>query len=71
MFVDGALWEAVAEGEPVPAGERIEVVAMDGLLLRVRPAVSDTPILRDSTERHGPSGPLADAEPALTPANRP
>ncbi|MCC7368919.1 MAG: nodulation protein NfeD [Chloroflexi bacterium] len=39
VFVDGALWEATAEGggDPIPAGARVEVLALDGLLLRVRP----------------------------------
>ena len=35
VFVRGELWDAVAEG-PVPAGERVEVVDSEGLVLRVR-----------------------------------
>lgn len=43
VFVSGELWDAeVAEGErPVAAGERIEVLARDGLLLRVRACTED------------------------------
>lgn len=37
VFVHGELWSAVAE-RPVAAGEAVEVVAVDGMLLRVRPA---------------------------------
>jgi membrane-bound serine protease (ClpP class) len=36
VFVDGALWEATSETGPVPVGERVEVVGMEGLRLRVR-----------------------------------
>ena len=39
VFVDGALWEARSETGPSLSGERVEVVGMDGLTLRVRPAV--------------------------------
>jgi membrane-bound serine protease (ClpP class) len=35
VFVHGEIWEAVAE-EPVAAGEPVEVVAVDGLTLKVR-----------------------------------
>ncbi len=38
VFVDGALWEAVAERGPILRGERVVVDAVDGLLLRVHPA---------------------------------
>lgn len=34
VFVDGELWEAVADG-PVAAGERVRVLAVDGLTLHV------------------------------------
>jgi membrane-bound serine protease (ClpP class) len=37
VFVDGALWEATVEGGAVPAGERVAVIGVDGLHLRVRP----------------------------------
>jgi membrane-bound serine protease (ClpP class) len=36
VFVHGEIWSAVAE-RPVPAGQAVEVVAVDGLLLTVRP----------------------------------
>jgi membrane-bound serine protease (ClpP class) len=35
VFVHGELWDAVAD-EPVPAGERVEVVAVRNLTLAVR-----------------------------------
>ncbi|MDP8922773.1 MAG: nodulation protein NfeD [Chloroflexota bacterium] len=37
VFVDGALWEAVSDAEAIPAGTRVEVVGIEGLLLHVRP----------------------------------
>ena len=37
VFVDGALWDATSTGGPVPAGERVEVLQLEGLRLRVRP----------------------------------
>jgi membrane-bound serine protease (ClpP class) len=40
VFVDGALWEARSEAGPIPAGEPVEVVGVDGLTLRVRPAAA-------------------------------
>jgi membrane-bound serine protease (ClpP class) len=61
VFVDGALWEARAEPGPIAAGERVEVVAVEGLLLRVRPAVRDAAGL--------PRAP-GEAHPALSQANR-
>jgi membrane-bound serine protease (ClpP class) len=36
VFVHGEYWSAVAE-EPVPEGSEVEVVAVEGLRLRVRP----------------------------------
>ena len=36
VFVHGEIWSAVAEGEAA-AGDPIEVLAVDGLTLRVRP----------------------------------
>lgn len=38
VFVQGELWRAVAEGEPVAEGERVTVLGMEGLTLRVRKA---------------------------------
>ena len=38
MLVSGEIWRAVAEGEPVDAGARVRVVAVDGLTLRVAKA---------------------------------
>lgn len=37
VFVSGELWDAVAEGT-ITAGERVEVVGLEGLVLHVRPA---------------------------------
>jgi membrane-bound serine protease (ClpP class) len=36
VFVDGALWNATAVDGPVTAGERVEVLALEGLRLTVR-----------------------------------
>ncbi len=36
VFVDGALWSATSESGDVAKGEQVEVVAMDGLKLRVK-----------------------------------
>jgi membrane-bound serine protease (ClpP class) len=36
VFVRGEIWRAVSGGEPIPAGERVEIVGMDGLTLRVK-----------------------------------
>ena len=33
--LDGEIWHAVAEGEAIPAGEKVRVTAVDGLTLRV------------------------------------
>src|SRR2546430_5085932 len=38
VFVHGEIWRAVAEGEPVEAGARVRVVAVDGLTLKVAKA---------------------------------
>ena len=53
VWVESALWEATAEGGPVAAGERVEVVAMDGLHLLVRPApeVTSPPVLSSGSFR--------------------
>ncbi len=37
VYVQGEMWSAEAEGEPIRAGERVTVVAVEGLRLRVRP----------------------------------
>ncbi len=37
VFVRGEHWTALAD-EPIAAGERVEIVAVDGLRLRVRRA---------------------------------
>lgn len=36
VFVDGALWKATSESGDIASGEQVEVVAMEGLKLRVR-----------------------------------
>lgn len=36
IFVDGALWRARSEEGTIPAGEPVEVVSLEGLLLHVR-----------------------------------
>lgn len=38
VWLDGALWRATTDGEPVSAGQRVLVTAVDGLQLTVRPA---------------------------------
>jgi len=35
VLVDGELWQAVAADGPVPAGERVQVLGVDGLTLKV------------------------------------
>jgi membrane-bound serine protease (ClpP class) len=35
VLVDGELWRAVVQDGPVPAGERVQIVGVDGLTLRV------------------------------------
>lgn len=42
VWVESALWEATAEGGEVPVGARVEVTAVDGLHLLVRPV--DLPV---------------------------
>jgi len=41
VFIEGEYWNAVAEGEPVKKGEDVRVIAVDGLLLRVRKEKSE------------------------------
>ncbi|MGB9722415.1 MAG: NfeD family protein [Chloroflexia bacterium] len=36
IFVDGALWRARSEEGPIQAGESVEVISLEGLLLHVR-----------------------------------
>jgi membrane-bound serine protease (ClpP class) len=58
VWFDGALWEATSEGGPIAVGERVEVVAIDGLRLTVRPrgaADSDGP----ADESDSPAGTVA------------
>lgn len=46
VYLDGSLWRARAEGGDgvrVPAGDRIRVIAMDGLTLTVEPIPSPQP----------------------------
>lgn len=42
VFVHGEFWDAVAEA-PVSAGERVKVLEVEGLILRVGPASEDPP----------------------------
>ncbi len=65
VWVDGALWKATVDGEPVTAGERVQVVAIDGLLLCVRPALDA--IVDDPSLAPSPRGP-ADAGETLAPS---
>jgi membrane-bound serine protease (ClpP class) len=36
VFLEGEYWRAVAENGPIPAGEEVEIVAVEGLRLRVK-----------------------------------
>jgi hypothetical protein len=66
VWVDGALWEAsVAEGT-VPVGERVEVVAVDGLHLRVRPATGS--VAGDADRSASPPPPVDAASASDAPA---
>jgi membrane-bound serine protease (ClpP class) len=40
--VDGELWQAVVQDGPVPAGERVQILSVDGLTLRVARAAPRT-----------------------------
>ena len=42
VLVHGELWTAVAEGPGIPAGERVRVVHVEGLRLRVERASGQT-----------------------------
>jgi membrane-bound serine protease (ClpP class) len=41
VFLQGEHWHAVAEDGPIPAGEQVQVVAVDGFNLRVKRVISD------------------------------
>lgn len=43
VHVEGALWRARAIGRPIEPGEKVRVVAMDGLQLTVAPVVESRP----------------------------
>jgi len=47
VFVWGEIWNAVAES-PVAAGQTVEITAVDGMTLRVRPTDTDTEMGRES-----------------------
>jgi membrane-bound serine protease (ClpP class) len=47
VFVWGEIWNAVAES-PVAAGQAVEITAVDGMTLRVRPADGETESGRES-----------------------
>jgi len=38
VFVQGELWRAVAEGPEIPQGERVTVIGVENLTLRVKKA---------------------------------
>lgn len=42
IFLEGSYWNAEAEGEPIRRGEKVKVVAIDKLLLKVRKIGEDT-----------------------------
>jgi membrane-bound serine protease (ClpP class) len=56
VFVEGELWSARTAGEPVPAGASVEVVAVDGLCLHVRPVAEPAATLPPSGSRASPTG---------------
>lgn len=41
IFIDGALWTATSDSEPIKKGEKVEVLRMDGLRLTVRKKTSN------------------------------
>jgi membrane-bound serine protease (ClpP class) len=49
VFMEGARWQATAEGEPVVQGERVEITAVKGLKLTVRKA-KEAPVEGPSDE---------------------
>lgn len=42
VFLEGSYWNAETEGQPIRQGEKVEVVAVDKLLLKVRKIEEDT-----------------------------
>lgn len=36
VFIEGEYWNAIAEDEPVKKGEKVRIVAIDKLTLKVR-----------------------------------
>ena len=38
VLIHGEIWDAVADGSPIPRGRRVRVVRVEGMLLRVVPA---------------------------------
>lgn len=48
VFVDGEYWHAVSEQE-IPEGQPCEVVAVEGLTVRVRPVASSEPVSSDTS----------------------
>ncbi|MBO9324002.1 MAG: nodulation protein NfeD [Roseiflexus sp.] len=53
VFVEGALWQAISESEPVEVGDWVRVVAVHNLQLIVRPLESEEPAPQ---EAQPPSG---------------
>jgi membrane-bound ClpP family serine protease len=49
VFVTGELWTARTTGETIPVGVIVEVLAVEGLCLVVRPAVIGAPAAARST----------------------
>ncbi len=48
VFVEGALWQAISETDPVEAGDWVRVVAVHNLQLIVRPLESEEPATRET-----------------------
>jgi membrane-bound serine protease (ClpP class) len=44
VFVHGELWQARANGEPIPAGAQVRVAGVDGLILQVERAEQPAPV---------------------------
>jgi len=65
VWVEGALWEATAESGTIAAGERVEVIGLEGLHLFVRPAVAAV------AATPGPTGPSTSDSRAGTAAGTP
>ena len=47
VFVHGELWDAISS-VPIPAGERVVVRQVEGLILQVEPVGSVSPVLAHS-----------------------